>query len=307
MVVTVGLVAVGLSAYLVINRPTPVDFTDPDGIFSAHFPNQPQADAVSQANPLLLKWGEQQYQASVGGKEYSVAILSGLNAGDDLYGPTSRDGHINGVAVAKVANANGKQLLERSATHENHAARDVVFVGRGKVTAMRVLAGERCALRLEVTEPSSDGKAAAFLDQAGEFFAQVHVGAAFGPPIIDEPPTVSAADLAAAYKTAAEAAEAQYKDRWLQVTGSVREVIEDANEFLLDAGESAVLVKRAPRARRTVRVRPGMQVTTTGKCRGLEAKPAESPRVVLEDGIVAHTPPPAGPPRGPPRGPPGPR
>jgi hypothetical protein len=288
------LVGAGLAAYLIINRPIPTDFTDPNGVFSARFPDRPEAETVSQANPLMLRWGEQLYRAKVWRKEHSVAIFDGLNGGDELYGPASRDKHINGVAVVTVTNANGKQLFERQTTHEGHAAREVVFVSRdnGKVTALRVLAGERYVLRLAVTGPGDEEEPAAFLDGAGEFFDGVHVEAGFGLPIENDPPAVSAADLEAAYKADTRAADAKYKDRWLRLTGSVREVAVDGTEFLMEAGESAVVVKRAPRGRHTVQVQgPGTQVATTGKCRGLEAGTAAGPRVVLEDAIVARPPP----------------
>jgi hypothetical protein len=288
-------VGVGLSVYLLINRPIPTDFTDPDGIFSARFPNRPRAETVSQANPLMLRWGEQLYRARVWRTEYSVAVLDGMNLGDELYGPASRDTHSNAVAVVAEVNANGQPLFERPATHEGHAAREVVFVGRddGKLTALRALAGERYALRLAVTGPGDRAEPAAFLDRAGEFFDGVHVREGFGPPIVDDPPAVSAADLAAAYRADAGAADAKYKDRWLRVTGSVREVAEDGTEFVMEAGDGVVEVKRAPPARLTVPVRGrGTQVTTTGKCRGLAAEAAAGPRVLVEDAIVAHPPPP---------------
>jgi hypothetical protein len=294
----IGLVLVGgagLAAYQLIDSSTPTDFTDPNGMFSARFPDRPEAKAVSQAQPLRLLWGEQLYQAKVWGKEYSVAVLDGLNTGDQLYGPASRDTHINAVVVVTMTNADGQQLIERPAAHEGHPAREVVFVRRedGKLTALRVLAGEHHVLRLAVTGSGDKDKPADFLDRAGEFFEGVHVGIRFGPPIVDDPPVVSAADLAAAYKADARAADAKYKDRWLRVTGLVREVAKDGTEFLMEAGESVVLVRRAPKARRTVQVRrPGAEVATTGKCRGLDAGAAAGPRVLLEDAIVAHPPPP---------------
>jgi hypothetical protein len=289
------LVAAGLSAaYLLTNRPIPTDFTAPNGIFSARFPNRPEAEEVSEAQPLLLLWGEQLYRAKVWRKEYSVAILDGLNVGDELYGPTTRDAHINNVVALAVTNANGRQLFERQATHEGHPAQEVVFrQDDGKLTALRVLAGERHVLRLAVTGPGKEDGATDFLDEAGEFFDGVHVEAGFGPPIAADPPAVSAADLAAAYRADPRAADAKYRDRWLRVTGSVQKVARDGTEFLMEAGESVVVVKRAPPARRTVRVRgPGTRVTTTGKCRGLQAGATAGPRVVLADAIVARPPPP---------------
>jgi hypothetical protein len=286
------LLGAGLYAYLFILRPIPTDFADPNGIFSARFPTPPEAETVCQANPLMLRWGEQVYRAKVWTNEYSVEVFDGLNAGDELYGPTSRDKHINGVIVLTLTNMSGNQLFERQANHEGHAARDVVFFGRdtGKLTALRVLGGERYVLRLAVTGPWDRDEPASFLDGARAFFDGVHVEAGFGPPIVDDPPAVSAADLAAAYKADPRAADAKYKDRWLQVTGSVREVAKDGTEILMEAGEGVVVVKRAPQARLTVRVgEPGTQLTTTGKCRGLEAG---GPRVRLEDAIVARPPPP---------------
>jgi hypothetical protein len=289
-VIGLVVVAIGLPAYLFISRPIPTDFTDPNGIFSARFPDRPEAQTVTQAKPLLLRWGEQLYRAKVWQKVYLVAILDGLNAGDELYGPSSRDTHINGVVVVTITNANGKQIFERPATHEGHHAQEVVFVGRddGKLTALRVLAGEHHVLRLAVTGPGDADKPTGFLDGAAEFFDGVHVEAGFGPPIMNDPPAVSATDLAAAYKADAKAADEKYKDRWLRVTGSVREVARDGTVLLMEAGKSVVVVKRAPQARRTVPVQgPGKQVALTGKCRGLEAGAATGARILLEDAIVA--------------------
>jgi hypothetical protein len=286
----------GLVAYQLADHSTPTDFTDPDGMFSARFPDAPEATAVSQAQPLRLLWGEQLYQAKVWGREYSVAILDGLNAGDELYGPATRDAHIRDVVVIVMTNATGRQLLERPADHEGHPAREVVFVRRedGRLTALRVLAGEHHALRLAVTGYGDKDRPADFLDRAGEFFNGVHVGTGFGPPIVDDPPAVSAADLAAAYKADPRAADAKYKDRWLRVTGWATEAARDGTEFVMEAGESGVLVRRAPPARRSVRLRwwwwPGEVVVTTGKCCGLDAGAAAGARVLLEDAIVAHPP-----------------
>ena len=292
LIVAGVLLVAGLSGFLIF-RPTPTDFTEPNEIFSTRFPNRPEAETVSQADPLWLRWGEQRYRAKAWLQDYSVEILDGLNTGDQLYGPATRDAQISDVLVTTVTNASGKQLLERQATHEGHPAREVVFVSQdGKLTALRVVAGERCALRLVVSGPATGKEPAAFLDQAGEFFSGVHLGAGFGPPVSDEPPAVSAADLVSAYKADADAADAKYKDRWLQVTGHVREVAKDGTEFLMEAGESLIAVKRPPPARRTVRLNPGMDATITGRCRGLEEGTSEHTRVLLDEAIVARSPPP---------------
>src|SRR5437660_7510704 len=44
-------------AYWAVTRPTPIDVADPDGIFSARFPN-PVTTERSDGNPLALKGGE---------------------------------------------------------------------------------------------------------------------------------------------------------------------------------------------------------------------------------------------------------
>jgi hypothetical protein len=293
----VGLVLAGgaaLAAYEFVGKSTPTDFADPDGVFSARFPDPPEARAVSRAEPLRLLWEEQLYRAKAGGKEYSVAILDGVNAGDQPYGPASRDTHINEAIVIVLTNSDGQKLLDRPVVHEGHPAREVVFVQRedGRLTALRVLAGEHRILRLGVTGSGDRDKPGDFLDRAGEFFGGVHVGSGFGPPVVADPPTVSAFDLVAAYTADAHAADVTYKDRWLRVTGSVRDVAEDGTEFLLEAGDGAVLVRRAPAARRSAALRgAGTTVAPTGRCRGLDAA-AAGPRVVLEDAILPHSAPP---------------
>jgi tRNA_anti-like len=292
--VGLGLAAIAaLIASLFLGRSNPTDFADPDGMFSARFPNRPEAQAVSRAQPLLLLWGEQLYRANANGNEYSVSVLDGVNAGDQPYGPASRDIQINEAVVIALTNADGKMLLDRPVVHEGHPAREVVYLHRedGRLTALRVLAGESRILRLAVIGSGDKDKPGDFLDKAGEFFGGVHVGTGFGPPILEDPPTVSAADLVAAYKADAQAADAKFKDRWLRVTGAVREVAEDGTEFLLDAGDGTVLVRRAPPGRRSARVRAdGITYTTTGKCRGLDAS-GTGLRVLFEDAIVAHPPP----------------
>src|SRR5262249_40473809 len=133
LVWVIGLVLVvgaGLAGYQLMGSSKPTDFTDPDGVFSARFPNSPEGKVVSEAQPLMLRWGERLYQAKVWGTEYSVAVLDGLNAGDQPYGPTSRDTHTNEAAVMVMVNANGRHLTERTADHEGHVAREVVFVNR---------------------------------------------------------------------------------------------------------------------------------------------------------------------------------
>jgi hypothetical protein len=210
--------------------------------------------------------------------------VDGLDAGDELYGPDTRDKHINAVAVVTITNTGGKQLTERPTTHEGHPARELVFVrDDGQLTALRVLAGERYVPQLAVTGSGNKDKPDEFLERAREFFDGAHVGAAFGPPITEEPPAVSAADLAAAYRADAKAADAKYKDRWLKVRGKVREADKDGKGLVLAAGEGAVVVRRAPAARRTVPVKAaGVEVELTGKCRG----PGADDRVVLEDATV---------------------
>ena len=288
----------GLIAYLALGGSNPTDFTDPDGMFTARFPNPPDTRTVSEANPLMLRLGERVTRARAGGRDYSVTVLDGVNAGDQPYGPDARDTQINEAVVLVLTNTDGQKLLDRPVAHEGHPAREVVLLQRedGKLTALRVLAGEHQVLRLAVTGSGDKDKPGEFLDKAGEFFTGVHVGPAVGPPITEDPPTVSAADLVAAYRADAKAADAKYKDHWVRVTGSVREMAEDGTGFQLEAGGGAVVVRRAAPARRTVPVRAaGQTVAVTGKCRGLDAEVAkDGPRVVLEDAIVAHPGPPKG-------------
>lgn len=292
----IGLVLLGgagVVAYLALGRSTPTDFAHDAHMFSARFPNPPEGRVVSEGNALALKWGEHLYRAKADGKEYSVSVLDSVNAGDQPYGPASRDTQINEAVVILLANDDGQKLADRPATHEGHPGREVVFVHRedGKLTALRVLAGEHHILRLAVTGSGNKDKATDFLDKAGEFFNGVKVGEAFGPPITADPPTVSATDLNAAYKTDAKAADEKFKDKWVRVTGSVKTVSEDRALFEINAGPGVVEVRRAPPGRRTVFVQPDEAVAVTGKCRGLGSSDAGT-RVVLDDAIVANPAPP---------------
>jgi predicted Zn finger-like uncharacterized protein len=287
--IIIGLAVLGgaaLAAYLAFWRATPTDVGDPNGLFTARFPDAPEVSTISVADPIVLKWGEQLYRTRAGGKEYAVAVLDGINAGDQDYGPQSRDTQANDALVIFLTNENGKKLAERTVDHEGHVAREMAFVRRedGRLTAARVITGEHQILRLSVTGSGDKDKPAEFLDQAADFFNQVHVGPGLGPPILEAPPAMTAAELAAAYKADSKAADARYKDHWVRVSGQVREAAKDGTSFELAAGDGAVTVRRAPPARVSIRLpKSGGTVAATGKCRGLDA---ESGHIVLDEAIV---------------------
>jgi hypothetical protein len=272
----------------VATRPTPTDYTDPDGILSARFPSPVTSDRTD-GNPLVLKVGERLTRGAAAGKEYSVAVLDSLNTGDQEVGPAGRDAQVNSALAIVLANNNGNKLVDRPATHEGHAAREVAYVSRDddRLTALRFVGGEDYVVRMAVTGSGDRAGGEAFLNQAAGFFDGVHLGPGFGPPVLEDPLTVSAADLAAAYQADRAAADAKYKDRWLRVAGRVRTVGSDGQEFELDAGGAVVVVRRAARARMSVPVRrAGELATATGKCRGLDPAAAPGLRVVLENATV---------------------
>lgn len=289
------LVAVGgLVAYFVLAAGTPTDYDHPAGVYSARFPDAPETGTLSEANPAMLKWGEQVARASAGGKEYSVTVLEGLNPGDQEVGPAGRDAQSNSAVAIAIANADGEVLRQRTATHEGHVAVELVVRSKedGRLTAMRAVTGERYQVRMAVTGRGSKDNAEAFLDQAASFFETVRLGPAFGPPILEDPPAVSAADLGAAYRADPKAADARYKGKWVRVTGPVTAVGADGTTFEVDADGGVLLVKRAVRARLSVPVRKaGAAVTATGRVQGLE-EPATGPgvRVVLDEAIVVRPP-----------------
>src|SRR5262249_41091297 len=143
----------------------------------------------------------------------------------------------------------------------------------GRMTAARAIVGEHQILRLTVTGSGDKDKPTEFLDQAADFFNSVHPGPAFGPPIVEAPPAVTPTALSAAYKSAPKAADAKYKDHWLLLKGKLHEAAKDRTSFLMDAGDGAVVVRRATPARRTVPLpKPGGAVALTGKCRGLDSQ-----------------------------------
>lgn len=287
--IIVGLVVLGgaaLAAYLAFSQPTPTDVVEPAGMFSARFPNAPEVSTVSEANPMALRWGERLYRARAGGKEYKVSVLDGVNAGDQEYGPQSRDTQANEALVIILTNDDGKKLAERTVPHEGHVAHEMAYVHKddGRLTAARAIVGEHQILRLSVTGSGDRDKPTEFLDQAAEFFNGVHVGPAFGPPVAEDPPAVTPAELSAAYKADPKAADAKYKDHWLRIKGTVREAAKDRTSFQVDAGDRVIVVHRAAPARRTIPLpKSGGKVALTGKCRGLDA---ESEQVVLDEAIV---------------------
>lgn len=285
------------NGYLSVSNPA--DYADPDGMFTAKFPNPPAATPVTAANPKFLVWGERGVKASVGRREYAVTVLDGLNRGDQEISPVTRDEQARDLLVLLAANSNGDSILNRAVTHDGHAGREVVIAGRddGKVMAVRLVVGEKCAVRMTAHGRGDKGNPEAVLADAAGFFDSVKLGTAFGPPILEDPTAVTAAELAAAYKSDAAAADGRFKGRWLRVTGEVTEVRDRA--FDLDAG---VVVRRAPEARREVAARQGGGITATGKCEGLVEN-----RVTLADATVLFTPgsgPSKGPSTGPGTGPP---
>jgi hypothetical protein len=289
--VILGLVVLGgaaLAAYLAFWRATPTDVVEPAGMFTARFPNAPDVSTVSEADPMVLKWGEQLYLARTGGKEYAVSLLDGVNAGDQEYGPQSRDTQANEALVIIQTSDDGRELAERTVPHEGHVAREMAYVHKddGRLTAARAIVGEHQILRLTVTGSGDKDKPTEFLDQAADFFNSVHTGPAFGPPIVEDPPAVTATELSAAYKADPRAADAKYKDHWVRVKGTLREATTDRTTFQMDLGDRAVLVRRAAPARRTVQLpKAGGSVALTGRCRGLDG---ESGQVVLDEAIVIH-------------------
>jgi hypothetical protein len=146
--------------------------------------------------------------------------------------------------------------------------------------------GERAGVRMTVAGTGDRKKPEAYLDSAAGFFNSVKIGEAFGPAVSEEPATVTAAELAAAFKGDAKAADAKYKDKWVRVTGPVAAVGGDGQSFELGAGDGRVNVTRAERGRMSVRLKAGMgNVTLTGRCGGLA-----DGRVVVIDAVVGRTP-----------------
>jgi len=268
--------------FLYTNRSSPADYADPEGVFTAVFPNPPAAIPVVTADPAMLKWGERGAKASVGRREYAVTVQDGLNPGDQEPGPASRDKQTDLLLVLLASNANGDVVHSRPVTHVGHAGREVVIAGRddGKVMAVRVVVGEKCAVRMTVNRPGDKANPEATLADAAPFFESVKFGPAFGPAILDEPPAVSATELAAAYKADAAAADGRFKGHWVRVSGKVTDTADGS--FTVDAN---VVMRRAPKARMNVPARKGNTVTATGKCEGLS-----DGRVTLTDAVVARQP-----------------
>ena len=295
-VLLLGVVALaaagGVAYYFVFTRSEPTDFAEPGGVFTARFPNPPTTVTVTEPDISMLKMGERVTTATAAGTEYAVAVLEGLNGGDQEVSPAACDKQANVALVLLATNVNGDAVHQRAATHDGHAGREVVIAARdgGRLTAVRLVVGERAGVRMTVTGSGDRANPAAFLATAAAFFDTVRIGPAFGPPVV-EPVAVTAADLAAAYRADAKAADARFKDRWVRVTGPVTEVAADGKSFTFDAGGTTVTVQRAPRGRLSVPIRKDAgPVTATGKCLGA-ADPAAPPRVALAEAFVPRPPP----------------
>lgn len=281
-------VGVATGAFL-LNRTKPAEYADPRGLFTAQFPSRPTTTTVTTADPGMMRWGEEVTKAKSGGREFAVVVIDGLNPGDQEPGPAARDAQMKSVLNIASTNLDANPKHERPVTHDGHPGREVAFVGRGEgpLIAVRLVVGERAAVRMSVTGTGDRNKPEAFLDAAAAFFKTVRLGEAFGPPIVDDPPTVTAADLAAAYRADPKAADEKYKGRWVRVTGEVKSVPADGKGFEVPAGESTVAVELAKRGRMSVRVQPG-PVIVTGKCAGA----TDGTKVALTDAIVGRPKPP---------------
>lgn len=288
LVLFVLVVGGGAVWYFGFDRSRSTDYADPDGVFTARFPNPPETARVTTADPMLLRWGERVAQAKVGSREYAVAVLDGLNPGDQEMSPATRDAQIETVIITTATNLDGKVVHQRPVAHEGHAARELLIVDRdSRATAVRLVVGERSCVRMTVGGVGDRDKPDAALDSVAAFFGEVHLSPAFGPPIKDDPVTVSAADLGAAYQTDPKAADARFKDRWVRVTGPVTAVAGDGKALEMRDGETPIAFQRATRGRMSVQVRKGASATVTGKCSGLSEATAEGgPRVTLTEAVV---------------------
>ncbi|MFO0800668.1 MAG: hypothetical protein U0804_24655 [Gemmataceae bacterium] len=276
----VVLAAAGGGGWFVyFNLSRPVEYADPDGVFTATFPNPPAATNTVKADPAMLLWGERGAKAAVGRREYAVTVQDGLNPGNQEPGPVGRDAQAEQLLVLFAANADGSIVTRRDLKHDGHVGREVVIAGRddGRLTAVRVVVGETCAVRMTVKAPGDKANAEAALADAAAFFDTVKLGPAFGPAVLDDPLAVSATEFAAAYKADPAAADARFKGRWVRVTGKVTDTSDGA--FTVDGD---VAVRRAAKARMNVAARRGNPVTATGKCLGLvDGKATLAEAVVL--------------------------
>lgn len=286
-VVVVALAGAG--AYLAFGMSRPTEYADPAGLFTARFPDVTQTETLMEADPTVLRWGERVTSARAGGREYAVTALEGINTGNQEVSPASRDAQLLSIVVLASTNANAKTILDRPASHDGHVARDIVMVNAddGRLTALRAVAGEHSAVRMTVTGSGDRDNPMAFLDEAVKFFDTVDLGPAFGPPVIEDPVAIPAAELGAAYRADAAGADAKYKGHWIRVTGPVAAVGPGGTTFDLNAGGTTIEVRRAARGRLSVPVRTaGATVTVTGKVQGLQPADAGPGRLVLTDATV---------------------
>lgn len=282
----------GAAWYYVSTRTEPTDFAEPAGLFTARFPNPPTTTTVTEPDAKMLVVGERVTKAAAGGTEYAVAVLEALGGGDQEVSPATSAKQANMALVMMASNTNGDLVHQGAATHDGHAGREAVIAARdgGRLTAVRLVVGEKLGVRMTVTGPGDKANPAAFLAAAAPFFDTVRLGPAFGPPVA-EPVAVTAAELGAAYQADAKAADERFKGRWVRVTGPVRDTAADGTAFEFDAGGATISVQRAPRGRLAVPVRKGAEpATATGKCLGV-TDPAAPHRVSLADAIVIRPPP----------------
>jgi len=261
----------------------PADYADPDGVFTARFPNPPVATSVTAADPKMLRWGERGVKASVGRRDYAVTVQDGLNPGDLEPGPWGRDRQADMLLVLLASNSHGDVVHRREVKHEGHDGREVVIAGRddGKVMAVRVVVGDKCAVRMTVHGPGDKANPEAALADAAGFFESVKLGPAVHQAVLAHDAASSAVLVAMLYRANASLSDERYKGKWVRLTGTVTDVVADGS-FTIDGG---VAVRRAPPARMSVPVRKDARVLVTGKCEGLIEG-----MVVLTDAVVSRPP-----------------
>ena len=274
-------------AYLDFGGRSEKVFTAPDGIYTVTFPGTPRTKTGTPAAETMYEletWGHR-YESSVGDVQMFFSDPSGRALERDIF--------LQFAAGHLLEFTKGKQISRRWVDFKGHVGAEChVRHPDGAETIARWFATPRNGLRVAVTgKPLDLAKATRFLDS-------LSFGEAFGPPIpgaaslpIDpEGPRRDAPVLAADFARVVRefqadtvAAEAKYRGKVLQLTGTVKSVHITGAEFDLAAeGISVVVVLKRSNPALLV----GQVVTFTAECKEYKQYRGVTPRLVFSAGIL---------------------
>ena len=269
------LTAGGVAAYLIFFRSSPTDYTDPDGMYTARFPDTPEYKATGDPVRRI----ERVATAKAGGLEYTINVLGPVGSAKKLPGPELRDHLLKEWAFITAQNSGGESISEEPVDHQGLRGLDAIlrYQSQGRAMFVRLLVTDKHLLRMMVAGPMAEGDQAKVLrERALAFFETVQVTPALGQPLDREPETIPATELGAEYQRDPKAADARFNGKWLYIVGVINGVSLDGDVAWMKAGDHVLEVKGG-----VAELKTGDTVTMIGLCGGLRPPGRDAPRIVF--------------------------